>query len=81
MCFFFFIVKRIWKKIRQIVSDRIINCYSTNDWVLKFVYRTAAAQTSVAGLQPIFVDGVENVNVSNLIDHLYFDKLKYQKNY
>ena len=57
-----------WRDIRGIVSDRIINCYSVNDWVLKFVYRTATATTSVAGLQPIECDGVENVNLSNCID-------------
>eukprot|EP01083_Nonionella_stella_P296452 1007117_1 len=57
-----------WKGIRKIVSDRIINCYSVNDWVLKFVYRTATATQSVAGLMPIQCDGVENVNLSGCID-------------
>eukprot|EP01084_Bolivina_argentea_P178754 308957_1 len=57
-----------WSEIRKIVSDRIINCYSVNDWVLKFVYRTAAATTSVAGLMPIQCDGIENVNLSQVID-------------
>lgn len=57
-----------WTEIRKIVSDRIINGYSVNDWVLKFVYRTATASTSVAGLMPIQCDGIENVNLSNCID-------------
>ena len=57
-----------WTAIRSIVSDRIINCYSEKDWVLKFVYRAAKATTSVAGLMPIRVDGVENVDLSECID-------------
>ena len=56
-----------WSGIRKIVSDRIINCYSLNDWVLKFVYRTATVTTSVAGLMPIQCDGIENINLSNCI--------------
>ena len=57
-----------WTAIRGIVSVRIINCYSQKDWVLKFVYRAAKATTSVAGLMPIKVDGVENVNLSDCIE-------------
>ena len=68
--------KKIWTKIRKIVSDRIINCYSNNDWVLKFVYRTASLDTTVAGLQEIEIDGIENVNLSDIIGghSEYYDK-------
>jgi len=50
------------------VSDRIINGYSINDWVLKFVYRTAQRTNSVAGLMPILCDGIENIDLSNVIE-------------
>ena len=66
-----------WKEIRQIVGDRIINCYSTSDWILRFIYRTTSLQNlSVAGLQPINVDGIENINLTNIVTshHEYYDK-------
>ena len=71
--------KKRWKQIRAIVSDRIVNCYSTNDWVLKFVYRTADLTTSVAGLMPVECNGIENVDLSELIQghSEYYEKTKY----
>ena len=66
-----------WSNFRKIVGDRIINCYATNDWILRFIFRaTSWENLSVAGLQGIKVDGVENINLSNVITghHEYYDK-------
>lgn len=58
-----------WRRIRSVVSGRVINVYSTNDFLLAFLYRTNNLQYGVAGLQAIQdVQGIENVDVSDLVD-------------
>lgn len=58
-----------WRVLRSAVSGRLINVYSTNDYILGFVYRTSAIQYGVAGLQQVEgLPGVENVNVSEEVD-------------
>ncbi|EON64559.1 hypothetical protein W97_03792 [Coniosporium apollinis CBS 100218] len=57
-----------WRKLRSVVSGRVVNVYSTNDYVLAFLYRSSSIQLGVAGLQAIEgVKGVENVDVSDLV--------------
>ena len=56
-----------WCKIRTVVVGRVVNVYSTNDYVLAFLYRTSSVQLGVAGLQNIDVHGVENLDVSELV--------------
>jgi hypothetical protein len=54
-----------WRVLRSVVSGRLVNVYSENDYVLGFMYRTSALQYGVAGLQPVEgLPGIENVNVS-----------------
>lgn len=58
-----------WRRIRAIVPGRIINVYSTKDYLLGILYRTSSLQYGVAGLQSIRdVQGIENVDVSDLVD-------------
>lgn len=58
-----------WRRIRAMVPGRIINVYSTKDYLLGILYRTSSLQYGVAGLQSIRdVQGVENVDVSDLVD-------------
>lgn len=58
-----------WRRIRSVVSGRVINAYSTNDYLLAFMYRTVSLQYGVAGLQAVRdVPGVENVDVSGIVD-------------
>ncbi|KAF2432952.1 DUF726-domain-containing protein, partial [Tothia fuscella] len=58
-----------WTKIRGVVSGRVINVYSTEDYILGFLYRASSAQFDVAGLQPVVdVNGVENFDVSDLVN-------------
>jgi pimeloyl-ACP methyl ester carboxylesterase len=57
-----------WEKVRNIVAGRLINAYCPKDWVLGYMYRTAELEfENIAGLHPVHVPGVENVNVSRLV--------------
>ncbi|XP_013383393.1 transmembrane and coiled-coil domain-containing protein 4 isoform X2 [Lingula anatina] len=42
-----------WEPLSRVVAGKIINVYSRSDWVLKFLYRTASVQFSIAGLAPV----------------------------
>lgn len=54
-----------WRILRTVVSGRLINVYSENDYVLGFMYRTSTLQFGIAGLQRVEgVAGVENFDVS-----------------
>ncbi|KKK23951.1 hypothetical protein ARAM_003429 [Aspergillus rambellii] len=66
-----------WRRMRRVVSGRLVNAYSENDAVLAFLYRTSSLQLGVAGLQPIKnVPGVENLDVSEIISgHLRYQFL------
>ncbi|RYP13376.1 hypothetical protein DL767_010734 [Monosporascus sp. MG133] len=58
-----------WRRVRSVVSGRVVNAYSTKDYILGFLYRSSSVQLGVAGLQPVLhVKGVENVDVSDLVE-------------
>lgn len=58
-----------WRRLRAVVSGRVVNVYSTKDYLLGLLYRTSSLQYGVAGLQSIQdVPGIENVDVSDLVD-------------
>ncbi|CAJ2509769.1 Uu.00g056690.m01.CDS01 [Anthostomella pinea] len=58
-----------WRRVRSVVTGRVVNAYSTEDYILAFLYRSSGLQYGVAGLQPILnVKGVENVNISDLVE-------------
>ncbi|KAJ8116471.1 hypothetical protein ONZ43_g4435 [Nemania bipapillata] len=58
-----------WRRIRSVVTGRVVNAYSTSDYILGFLYRTSSIQFGVAGLQPILdVKGIENIDVSDLVE-------------
>ncbi|KAH7090544.1 hypothetical protein FB567DRAFT_438450 [Paraphoma chrysanthemicola] len=63
-----------WRRIRSVVSGRVVNVFSKQDFILGFLYRTSSVQLGVAGLQPVVgVHGVQNVDVSELVDgHLQY---------
>lgn len=57
-----------WRMVRSVVSGRVVNIYSTNDYVLGFLYRSQTTALGIAGLQAVdHVKGVENIDVSNLV--------------
>ncbi|KAL6237283.1 hypothetical protein BDW75DRAFT_228793 [Aspergillus navahoensis] len=66
-----------WRRMRRVVSGRLVNVYSENDSVLAFLYRTSSLQLGVAGLQAIEnVPGVENLDMSDIISgHLRYQYL------
>lgn len=66
-----------WSKMRMLVAGRFIHCYSRNDWVLRYVFRSTALEIGqVAGLSPIEgVEGLENVDLTGVIDgHLEYSE-------
>ena len=57
-----------WREMRSVVAGRLVNVYSSHDYVLGFLYRTSSVQLGVAGLQKIEgLPGVENVDVSDTV--------------
>ena len=63
-----------WRQMRSVVASRLVNVYSSNDYVLGFLYRTSSVQYGVAGLQKIEgLPSVENVDVSETVSgHLRY---------
>ena len=63
-----------WRVMRSVVTGRLINVFSENDYVLGFLYRTSSVQYGVAGLQKIEgLPSVENVDVSEAVSgHLRY---------
>jgi hypothetical protein len=63
-----------WRVMRSVVSNRLVNVYSANDYVLGFLYRTSSIQFGVAGLQKIEgLPSVENIDVSETVSgHLRY---------
>ncbi|KAI1459446.1 DUF726-domain-containing protein, partial [Annulohypoxylon moriforme] len=67
-----------WEMMRTVVSGRLFNVYSENDYILGFLYRTTSLQMGIAGLQPIAgeIEGVENLDLSNEVTgHLRYPEL------
>ncbi|KAI7241151.1 DUF726-domain-containing protein [Hortaea werneckii] len=59
---------KVWRRIRAVVYGRVVNAYSSSDFLLAFLFRTHNFITGVAGLAPIEnVYGVENVDVSSIV--------------
>jgi hypothetical protein len=57
-----------WRLIRAVCTGRVVNVYSTSDYILGFLYRSSSIQYGVAGLEPVsFVPGVQNVDVTDLV--------------
>jgi len=57
-----------WRRIRAVVSGRVVNVYSTDDYILAFLYRSSSIQLGIAGLQAVEdVKGIENVDVSEMV--------------
>ncbi|KAM5431290.1 hypothetical protein McanMca71_003754 [Microsporum canis] len=58
-----------YTRARSVVSGRFVNGYSSNDWILGYLFRaTSGGIMRVAGLAPVEgIPGIENVNVTNLV--------------
>ncbi|KAI0837165.1 DUF726-domain-containing protein [Hypoxylon sp. FL0890] len=67
-----------WQMMRTVVSGKLFNVYSENDYILGFLYRATSMQLGIAGLQAIGgdIEGVENLNLSNEVTgHLRYPEL------
>ncbi|KAJ7219395.1 DUF726-domain-containing protein [Mycena pura] len=58
-----------WTSIRRLVSGRVVNGYSENDYVLAVLSRLSNISWGVAGLQPVDVMGVDNVLCKEVDGH------------
>jgi hypothetical protein len=57
-----------WRRIRAVVSGRLINVFSKDDWILGALYRTSTVRLGVAGLESVKgVNGVQNYDASELV--------------
>ncbi|KAI8876389.1 DUF726-domain-containing protein [Backusella circina FSU 941] len=52
-----------WNDVMSVVSGRFINCYTSKDWVLAYVFRLHSFSSEVAGLQPVKLNRMENIEV------------------
>lgn len=59
-----------WSAVRRLVSGRVVNGYNQNDYILAVLARASGASWGVAGLQPIQVQGVENIECAEVDGHL-----------
>uniref|UniRef100_A0A5B7BNS4 Putative transmembrane and coiled-coil domain-containing protein 4 isoform X2 n=1 Tax=Davidia involucrata TaxID=16924 RepID=A0A5B7BNS4_DAVIN len=57
-----------WEAVRKVVAGRFVNAYSANDWMLGVAFRASLLAKGLAGIQPIDVPGIENVDVSDFIE-------------
>ncbi|CBZ25519.1 conserved hypothetical protein [Leishmania mexicana MHOM/GT/2001/U1103] len=59
---------RLWRCLRRVVAGRLVNVYTREDWTLWMMYRLNKTDLKpMAGINPINVPGVENVDVTPLV--------------
>ena len=57
-----------WKACRQVVSGRLVNCFSQKDLILSLMFQfKRLGLKPVCGTLPVSVAGVENFDVSDLV--------------
>lgn len=58
-----------YAQVVAMVSGRFVNAYSTSDWILGYLFRaTSGGISRVAGLATVDLPGVENVDVTDLVN-------------
>lgn len=58
---------RVWLTMKSVVSGRLVNVYSEQDYLLGFLYRTSNIHYGIAGLQDVQgANGVDNYRVTRL---------------
>ncbi|XP_062209595.1 uncharacterized protein LOC133911386 [Phragmites australis] len=58
----------LWEPARKMVAGRFVNVYSRDDWILGVTFRASLLTQGLAGIQAVDVPGVENVDVTELVD-------------
>ncbi|RNF26456.1 uncharacterized protein Tco025E_01178 [Trypanosoma conorhini] len=72
--------RALWGELRRVVAGRLVNVYSRSDWVLAFLYKVNEASLKpMAGMSPINVPGVENLDVTFLVDNHFDYAVKLQE--
>ncbi|RFU32692.1 hypothetical protein B7463_g3646, partial [Scytalidium lignicola] len=66
-----------WRAMKSVVSGKMVNVYSENDYILGFMYRATSIQLGIAGLQAIEdVAGVKNLDLTERVaGHLRYPGL------
>ena len=59
-----------WAAARRVVSGRLVNGYCTYDYILAILARVTNVTWGMAGLQPVEVQGVENIECTEVDGHL-----------
>ncbi|XP_052725513.1 uncharacterized protein LOC108335246 isoform X2 [Vigna angularis] len=57
-----------WETVRKMVAGRFINAYSSNDWMLGIAFRASLLSQGLAGIQPVDIPGIQNVNVTDHVE-------------
>ncbi|KAK7360150.1 hypothetical protein VNO77_02129 [Canavalia gladiata] len=57
-----------WEAARKMVAGRFVNAYSRNDWILGVAFRASLFTKGLAGIQPVDIPGIQNVDVTDHID-------------
>ncbi|KAF8587400.1 DUF726-domain-containing protein [Ramaria rubella] len=66
---------RLWSAIRRVVAGRVVNGYAETDYILAILSRTTDGKWGVAGLRPVEVQGVENVQCDHVEGHLKWRRM------
>jgi hypothetical protein len=61
---------RTWTGVRRVVAGRLVNGYSDQDYILAVLSRASDVSWEVAGLGPVQVKGVENIQCEGVEGHL-----------
>ncbi|CAK0785406.1 hypothetical protein CVIRNUC_008615 [Coccomyxa viridis] len=56
-----------WRMARTAVAGRLVNGYSSQDWVLGLSFRARELTLVAAGMSPVKVNGVESVNLESTV--------------
>ncbi len=59
---------RVWAAMRSVITGRLVNVFSKNDYLLGFLYRSSSWHYGLAGVQKVQgVPGVENLDMSGIV--------------
>ncbi|KAK7307500.1 hypothetical protein VNO77_40627 [Canavalia gladiata] len=57
-----------WEAARKMVAGRFVNAYSRNDWMLGVAFHASLLSRGLAGIQPIDIPGIQNVDITDHIE-------------
>ncbi|RDX85566.1 Transmembrane and coiled-coil domain-containing protein 4, partial [Mucuna pruriens] len=57
-----------WEAARKMVAGRFVNAYSRDDWMLGVAFRASLLTKGLAGIQPVDIPGIQNVDVTDHIE-------------